>query len=560
MSSDQHFLLQAILDNFPAGISVLDRDLRVVFANATMRKLLNLPDHLFEDGPPRLEDIFRFNARRGEYGPGDVEELVTARIDLAKARLPHAFERERPDGTVIEVRGAPVEGGGFVTTYVDVTERRRSEARIKHLAHHDALTELPNRVLFHERLGEELARITRGGSLAVLGLDLDHFKNVNDTLGHPVGDQLLKMVADRLGNCLRDTDAVARLGGDEFAVIMPMIDEARDAEGLAIKLIDVLGAPYEIDGQDILVGASIGIAVAPCDGNTADELLRNADIAMYRAKSDGRGRFHFFEPEMDRRLQSRRTLELELRSALSGGEFELYYQPVVNLRSGEVTGFEALLRWNHPERGMVSPAEFIPLTEETGLIIPLGEWVLRKACAEAMTWPLPVRVAVNLSPVQFRSRNLVQAVLTALAHSRLPPERLELEITETVLLGETDANLATLHQLRGLGVQISMDDFGTGCSSLSYLRNFPFDKIKIDQSFVREVAKRPDCMAIVRAVAGLGTSLGITTTAEGVETQEQLDHLRAEGCTEMQGYLFSAPRPAREAVKMLRKALKSRVA
>jgi diguanylate cyclase (GGDEF)-like protein len=472
-------------------------------------------------------------------------------MELAKARKPHVFERQRPDGITIEVRGAPVEGGGFVTTYIDVTERRRNEARIEHMAHHDALTELPNRVLFHKRLGEELARIARGGNLAVLCLDLDHFKNVNDTLGHPVGDVLLKMVAERLSNCLRDTDVVARFGGDEFAVIMPIIDGDRDAEGLARKLIDVLGSPYEIQGQEIIVGASIGIAIAPRDGDATEGMLRNADIALYRAKVDGRGRFSFFEPEMDRRIQARRTLELELRKALSNGEFELYYQPVVNLRSGDVSGFEALLRWHNPERGMVSPAEFIPLAEETGLIIPLGEWVLRKACAEAITWPLPIKVAVNLSPVQFKSRNLVQAVLTALAYSRLPPERLELEITETVLLGDTDANLATLHQLRKLGVHISMDDFGTGYSSLSYLRSFPFDKIKIDQSFVRELTERPDCMAIVRAVAGLGTSLGITTTAEGVETQEQFDRLCAEGCTEMQGYLFSPPRPASEAVMLM---------
>jgi diguanylate cyclase (GGDEF)-like protein len=551
MSSDQGFLLQTILDNFPGGISVADRDLRIIFANPTARRVLALPDSIFAGDPPLLESIFRFNASRGEYGPGDIDQQVAARMELAKLRKPHAFERQRPDGTTIEIRGAPVEGGGFITTYVDVTERRRNEARIEHMAHHDALTELPNRLLFHQRLGEALARIVRGGNFAVLCLDLDHFKDVNDTLGHPVGDLLLKMVAERLSNCLREIDLVARLGGDEFAVIMPSVEDARDIEALASRIIDVLGEPYEIQGQQIIVGASIGIALAPCDGAAADALLRNADIAMYRAKADGRGRYHFFEPEMDKRIQSRRTLELELRKALINSEFELYFQPVVNLQSGDVSGFEALLRWNHPERGLVSPVDFIPLAEETGLIIPLGEWVLRQACAEAMTWPLPVKVAVNLSPVQFKNRNLVQTVVTALAYSRLPAQRLELEITETVLLGETDANLATLHQLRALGVHISMDDFGTGCSSLSYVRNFPFDKIKIDRSFVRELAERPDCMAIVRAVAGLGTSLGITTTAEGVETQEQLDRLRAEGCTEMQGYLFSPPRPACEAAMLM---------
>jgi diguanylate cyclase (GGDEF)-like protein len=421
------------------------------------------------------------------------------------------------------------------------------------MAHHDALTGLPNRVLFHRRLGEALSRIRRGGGqLAVLCLDLDQFKSVNDTLGHPVGDALLKTVAQRLDHCVGDSDMVARLGGDEFAIILPTIGGPQDAEQTASKVIDVLGQPYEIQGHELVVGASIGIAIAPGDGDAADALLRNADMALYRAKGDGRGRFNFFEPEMDRRIQLRRTLELDLRKAFQNGEFELYYQPLINLAGGDVSGFEALLRWRHPERGMVSPAEFIPLAEEIGLITPLGEWVLRNACAEAMTWPAHVKVAVNLSPVQFKSRNLVQAVLTALAYSRLPATRLELEITESVLLGETEANLAVLHQLRSLGVHISMDDFGTGYSSLSYLRSFPFDKIKIDQSFVRELAERPDCMAIIRAVVGLGTSLGIATTAEGVETPEQLERLRAEGCTEVQGFLLRPPRRASDVALMLR--------
>ena len=299
-------------------------------------------------------------------------------------------------------------------------------------------------------------------------------------------------------------------------------------------------------GHEVVVGASIGIALAPADGEASDALLRNADMALYRAKAEGRGTAHFFEPEMDRRIQARRILELDLRKAFAHGEFELYYQPLINLSSNGVSGFEALLRWRHPERGMVAPAEFIPLAEEIGLIVPLGEWVLRKACSEAVKWPSELKIAVNLSPAQFRSRGVVQAVLTALAYSGLPADRLELEITESVLLGETDVNLATLHQLREIGVRISMDDFGTGYSSLSYLRCFPFDKIKIDRSFVRDLSERPDCLAIIRAVAGLGISLGIATTAEGVETQEQLDQLRAEGCTEVQGYLFSPPRPATE--------------
>jgi predicted signal transduction protein with EAL and GGDEF domain len=324
-----------------------------------------------------------------------------------------------------------------------------------------------------------------------------------------------------------------------------------EASGLAAKLISAVSAPYNIQGHEVIVGASIGIALAPGDGNDCDALLRNADMALYRAKADGRGAAHFFEPEMDRRIQARRVLELDLRKAYANGEFELFYQPLINLAENRISGFEALLRWRHPKRGMVSPGEFVPLAEEIGLIVPLGEWVLRQACTEAARWPDGLHVAVNLSPVQFRSKSVVQAVMTALAYSRLEPRRLELEITESVLLADTEANLATLHKLREIGVRISMDDFGTGYSSLSYLRSFPFDKIKIDRSFVNDLTRRPDCMAIIHAVVGLGESLGISTTAEGVETREQLERLRAEGCTEAQGFLFSAPCPASEIGRLI---------
>jgi len=458
----------------------------------------------------------------------------------------------KADGSEIEVltygRRIPFGAGpAILIAVVDVTERKQAEARIAYMAHHDALTDLPNRVLFHERLDELLARVRRHGeNLAVHCLDLDHFKGVNDTLGHPIGDELLKTVAQRLSRCLRDSDMVARLGGDEFAIVQYPIGSPNEASTLADALIAVVSEPYEVQGHEFVVGASIGIALAPDDGDAADVLLRNADMALYRAKAEGRGTAQFFEPEMDRRIQARRMLELDLRKAFANGEFELFYQPLICLNTDAVSGFEALLRWRHPERGMIAPAEFIPLAEEIGLIVSLGEWVLRTACNEAMRWPAELNVAVNLSPAQFRSRGVVKAVLTALAYSRLPADRLELEITESVLLGETEANLATLHQLREIGVRISMDDFGTGYSSLSYLRCFPFDKIKIDRSFVKELAERPDCVAIIRAVAGLGMSLGIATTAEGVETPEQLERVRAEGCTEVQGYLFSPPRPASE--------------
>ncbi len=458
----------------------------------------------------------------------------------------------KADGTEIEVliyaRRMPFANENVVlVAVVDVTERKQAEARIAYMAHHDALTDLPNRILFHERLNELLARVRRSGeSLAVHCLDLDHFKGVNDTLGHPIGDELLKAVAERLRTCVRDSDMVARLGGDEFAIVQFPLGGPHEASTLATSLIEVVSKSCEVGGHEFVVGASIGVALAPGDGDTADALLRNADMALYRAKAEGRGAAHFFEPEMDRRIQARRMLELDLRKAFANGEFELFYQPLVSLRADTVAGFEALLRWRHPERGMIGPAEFIPLAEEIGLIVPLGEWVLRQACTDAMQWPAELKIAVNLSPAQFRSRGVINAVLTALAYSRLPANRLELEITESVLLGETGANLAILHQLREIGVRISMDDFGTGYSSLSYLRSFPFDKIKIDRSFVKELSERPDCVAIIRAVAGLGMSLGIATTAEGIETPEQLERVRAEGCTEVQGYLFSPPRPLSE--------------
>jgi diguanylate cyclase (GGDEF)-like protein len=382
-------------------------------------------------------------------------------------------------------------------------------------------------------------------------MDLDLFKNVNDSLGHPIGDRLLRMVADRLRSEVAGNNLAARLGGDEFAVILESDVSPNDAGDFASGLIRTLSAPYHIDEHEVVIGASIGIALSPGDGGTSEELMRNADLALYRAKEDGGGRHRFFEREMDRKAQKRRDMELDLRRAFANGEFELHYQPLVELAADRISGFESLLRWRHPDKGMISPADFIPVAEDIGLIVALGEWVLREACNEAAKWPAAIKVAVNLSAVQFRSRNLVQVVISALAQSGLSPTRLELEITESILLGETEANLATLHQLRELGISISMDDFGTGYSSLSYLRSFPFDKIKIDRSFVKDLAERSDCVAIVRAISGLGRSLNITTIAEGVETIDQLDWLRAEGCNEVQGFLFSPAKPASEVAQLL---------
>ena len=462
----------------------------------------------------------------------------------------------KADGSEIEVltygRRVPFgDRAAFLVAAADITERRRAEARIAHMAHHDGLTNLPNRALFQERLKEALEQAEGNKRVAVLYVDLDLFKNVNDSFGHPVGDRLLTMVAERLRSEVRGNNLVARLGGDEFAVIMALDASPNEVSDFAVRLIKILSAAYGIDEMEMVIGASIGIAVSPSDGDTSEELMRNADMALYQAKEDGGGVHRFFEKEMDLQAQKRRDMEIDLRRAFANGEFELHYQPLVDIAADRISGFESLLRWRHPEKGMISPAEFVPVAEDIGLIVQLGEWVLREACAEAAKWPANIKVAVNLSPVQFRSRNLVQMVISALAQSGLSPTRLELEITESIFLAETEANLAILHQLRELGVSISMDDFGTGYSSLSYLRSFPFDKIKIDRSFVKDLAQRPDCGAIVRAISSLGRSLKITTTAEGVETVDQLDWLRAEGCDQVQGYLFSPARPAADIEQLL---------
>ena len=426
------------------------------------------------------------------------------------------------------------------------------------LALHDPLTGLPNRAFLGERLEQALAQARRQKTgLAVLCLDLDRFKQVNDTLGHPAGDALLRAVAGRLRGCLRKCDTVARLGGDEFAVIQAPLDRTEDAGLLAQRIVEALSAPYDLGGHQVVIGTSVGIALASADTADAGHLLKMADIALYRAKADGRGLFRMFEPGMDMRLQTRRALELDLHRAVRMGEFELHYQPLVDLPSGRVSALEALVRWRHPERGLVGPDEFIPLAEEIGSIGLIGAWVLDRACADAAGWPAEVRVAVNVSAVQFKGAGLVAAVRGALAASALPPERLELEITETALLADTDATLAILRELRAMGVRIAMDDFGTGYSSLGYLRSFPFDKIKIDRSFIADIETDVDCKAIVRAVAGLGSNLGIAITAEGVETLAQLDRLRAEGCDQVQGYLFSRPVPARDVAALLGQMLLS---
>jgi diguanylate cyclase (GGDEF)-like protein/PAS domain S-box-containing protein len=493
--------------------------------------------------------------------------LTALHADAQAVVLPHiadlspdeqagrTWRHRKADGSPIDVaiyaQRLTYEGrAAALVAAIDITERKRAETRVAHMAHHDALTSLPNRVLMRLRM-EGMLAARNGGHMAVMCLDLDNFKSVNDTLGHPLGDLLLQQVARRLQGELRSDDTVARLGGDEFAVLQAGAVSADVASELAQRLLTVVSEPYEIDGHTVTVGASIGIALAPNDGSDPDRLLKQADMALYRAKGDGRGAFRFFEPEMDARVQARRHLEMDLRSALNSGELEIYYQPLVDIASGRTCAFEALLRWRHRERGMIPPGEFIPVAEETGLIGPLGAFVLRQACADAILWPDDTKVAVNLSPLQFRTGSLLQTVMSALERSGLAAHRLELEITETLLLERGERVLATLHALRALGVRIAMDDFGTGYSSLSYLRSFPFDKIKIDRSFVRDLSSNTDSLAIVRAIVSLGSSLGITVTAEGVECEHDLDRLRAAGCNQAQGFLFSVPRPQCEILQSL---------
>ncbi|MGC2777809.1 MAG: EAL domain-containing protein [Bradyrhizobium sp.] len=536
-----------LFDANPMPMCILDR---------TTAQFLNVNDALVRHYGYGRADFLRRSVW-DLWPPGEWETLDDALLRLADSDEFHRDWRHRKaDGSEIEVltygREITFDGrDGVLVAIVDITERRRAEARIAYMAHHDGLTGLPNREFFQQRLTQELDGAASGAKrIAVMCIDLDLFKTINDSFGHPMGDRLLQAVAGRLRQQMHGGHLAARLGGDEFAAIIGQTG-ADDASERAARLIATLSAPYDIDGNELVIGASIGIAISPGDGASCEELMKNADMALYRAKQDG-GRVHrFFEKEMDRQAQKRRDMEHDLRRAFAHGEFELHYQPLVDVATNAISAFECLLRWHHPDKGMISPADFIPVAEDIGLIVPLGEWVLREACHEAAKWPDGIKVAVNLSAVQFRSRNLVQVVVHALAQSALAPERLELEITESILLAETEANLATLHQLRRLGIRISMDDFGTGYSSLSYLRSFPFDKIKIDRSFVKDLAQRSDCVAIVRAIAGLGRSLNITTTAEGVETADQLDWLRAEGCNQVQGFLFSAARPASEIAGLL---------
>jgi diguanylate cyclase (GGDEF)-like protein len=530
------------LNNMPHGLCMFAADGRLAVMNHRFSEMMNLSDDLMDRGAS-ASDIVNACVLAGSISAIS-GKIILSEIENTEARDIITADPDVARGRSLSWTFQPMAGGGAVVLLEDITERRNAEARISHLARYDELTALPNRVNFRDEIGRLLAAQQDAELLsALLFVDLDQFKQVNDTLGHPCGDQLLCAVADRLREMLRPEDFVARFGGDEFVVFQQNLSSPEDAAGLARRVVDRLSEPYKIDNHLVEIGASVGIAVT-APGVSADTLLKNADMALYRAKADGRGTFCFFRDELAQIVEARRVLELDLRKALANEEFELFYQPLVNLKSGKITTCEALLRWNHPMRGTVSPVDIIPVAEDMGLIVDLGRWILRKACMECMKWPEGVSVAVNFSPQQFHQRDLLSEVRYALEVSGLPAYRLEIEITESSLMRNTQLTHDVLSQLRALGVRISLDDFGTGYSSLSYLHNFPLQKVKIDRSFLEGIdTDRP--LTLLRGVARLSADLGMSVVVEGIETNEQLELISTDGAvTEAQGYLFSRPVPA----------------
>jgi len=544
----QNVRFDIAINNMTQGLLLFDSSERLIVCNQRYTAMYGLSPDVVKPGI-NLRDLVGYRKQMGTFD-GDVDKYCAALSrSMLEGKTSH-HQTETPDGRTILIVNKPVAGGGWVATHEDITERRRAEEQVRHLAHYDALTDLPNRVLFHERLAQELARLAPDQQLAVIYIDIDEFKSVNDTLGHQAGDELLKSVAASLRRHANPNEFIARLGGDEFAIMQTAVRNQAEIVGLVTRIFEAIRAPFECLGHQVTSDASVGIAVAPQHGSGLDQILKNADLAMYAAKSAGRRTWRFFEPAMDARVKARRELETDMRQALLDGAFEVYYQPCVRLDDNSITGCEALVRWRHPERGMISPVDFIPVAEETGLINELGECVLNTACKDAMTWPGEFKLAVNVSPVQFKSGTLALKIAAALAASRLPARRLELEITEAVLIRDDDAALSVLHQLRALGVRIALDDFGTGYSSLSYLQRFPFDKIKIDRCFVSDLASQGGS-SIVQAVVNIAAARDMMTLAEGVETSEQRESLRALGCSEMQGFLFSRPVPAAEILRLL---------
>ncbi|WP_022730983.1 putative bifunctional diguanylate cyclase/phosphodiesterase [Thalassospira lucentensis] len=541
-------LLEATLHNIGQGICLFDQDLNLMVWNERYIELLNLPRDLVKEGTP-LSDILRFNGERGEYGDVSIQALISDRVAIARRREPYRMERTRPNGRVIQVDHNPMPGGGYVATYTDITERKQTEARMRHLAVHDVLTSLPNRTLFLDRLRQALLsarRFQRG--VTVLFVDLDRFKDINDHFGHDVGDLMIQEMGQRLSRIIRDSDTAARLGGDEFAIIQTDVQNIEDTIVLAQRIIDELCQPFDCRGIRLHSTASVGITLFPEDGENPEQLVKNADMAMYAAKAEGRNNYRFFLPSMHERVKERKTIEEDLRNALEHDQLELYYQPKIDCRTERVVGAEALVRWHHPDRGLIMPGEFISVAEECGLINRLGAWVLEKACKQTQIWrdtTLPgLRIAVNLSPAQFQDAELVSSVTRIVKDTAMPEGTLELEITESILMNNPEKAVSTLKELKALGVMIAIDDFGTGYSSLNYLKRFPVSSIKIDQSFVNDIHVDVDDKAIVDAVIGLGHSLNLEVVAEGVEEVEQLNYLREKGCDFIQGYLYSKPLPA----------------
>jgi diguanylate cyclase (GGDEF)-like protein len=543
--------LQLTLENMSQGIMLVTKDLQIPIINGRCAELLDLPPGVI-DKPPRFDQLARQinDVETGKIADGSEQSALLSPASNATAGQLAVSERRLPNGKVIEVRSGRLPDGSFVQTFTDVTKRCEAEARVARLASQDPLTGLANRRVFGAALDEISQRREAAADkdepqldFAVLFLDLDRFKFINDTLGHRVGDRLLQEVAGRLKGALEEGGLLARLGGDEFAVVVPAVESRAALETLALRLAEAVGEPYEFDGHRVRSSVSVGIAVGPDDGVSTDDLLMAADLALYAVKAGGRGTYQFYQKSMNRELSDRRQIEMDLREAIERKELELHYQPIIDVQVGIVTGFEALARWRHPVRGMVPPTTFIPVAEDSGLILPLGEWALVEACHRAAQWPDGLKVAVNLSPVQFSAPNLVERILRILDQSGLPPSRLELEITERIFMEDSEHTLSTLHRLKDLGVRIALDDFGTGYSSLSYLRSFPFDKIKIDRTFVSDLAEGSEHVVIVQAVVSIARALGMRTTAEGVETAPQHQFLTALGCDEAQGYLFGSPGP-----------------
>ncbi len=554
--------LHLTLEHMSQGIMLVTKDLQIPIINGRCAELLGLPSEFIND-PPRFDRLVEYQASHSKLRDAPALRIEPfAEADAATGASEHVAvcERTMPNGTVIEIRSGHLPDGSVVQTFTDITKRCEAEAHVTRLAAEDPLTGLPNRRVFRTALDQIGRRSRRNGDdaatdtgFAVLFLDLDRFKVVNDTLGHRIGDALLQEVAKRLQQPLREDTVLARLGGDEFAIVVPSVTDRRPVEALANALVEAVIQPYEINGHRIRSSVSIGIAIGPTDGENADDLLMAADLALYAVKAKNRGTYEFYRSSMNKDLNSRRQMELDLREAIDRNELELHYQPLMNVRRDGISGFEALARWRHPDKGMVPPGIFIPVAEDSGLILQLGEWALLQACRTAATWPDDIKIAVNLSPVQFSSHNLVETIERTLSETGLAPQRLELEITERIFMDSSEGTLAILRRLKDLGIRIAMDDFGTGYSSLSYLRSFPFDKIKIDRAFVSDLAVHTDHVVIVQAVISIARALGMTTTAEGVETDGQYQFLKALGCDEVQGYLFSPPVPIEKVSGLLDK-------